>query len=144
MGYAVEVGQREGGCGMVRKGDKASGQLVACLSVRVVVKYGRPSLPTVGGEAGGQTQAGEETAAAVVVDGPVGLSEEVFDGITSILKLREEEQKTRKMTTRLTEVSSLPGSPNDDLQEISSRPRGRTVPGACCTGMFGGLISLRM
>jgi hypothetical protein len=98
MGYAVEVGQREGGCGMVRKDDKASGRLVACLSVRVVVKYGRPSLPTVGGEEGGQTQAGEETAAAVV-DGRVGLSEEVFDGITSILKLREEEQKAKKMTT---------------------------------------------
>jgi hypothetical protein len=60
------------------------------------------------------------------------------------VKFRGKGQVERRMRdARLTEVRSLPGSPNDDRQEMSSLPRGRIVPGACCTGMAGGLISLR-
>lgn len=76
-----------------------------------------------------------------------GLEEEVFGGITSMINAQGREGKgenPRKANVRLTEVSSLPGSPNDDRQEISSLPRGRIVPGACCTGMAGGLISSSM
>jgi len=72
----------------VRKDDKASGRAVAYLSVRAVGRNDRTRLVTAGGEVGGQTQVGE--AAAVVVDGRVlGFAEEVFDGLTSVLELRE-------------------------------------------------------
>lgn len=47
---------------------------------------------TAGGEAGGRTQVGE--AAAVVVGGQVlGFAEEVFDGLTSVLEVRERRQR---------------------------------------------------
>jgi hypothetical protein len=90
----VEVGQTKGGYGRARRNDRALGPWVACLGVRAVGKNDRPTLMSVEGGAGGQTQAAEETAVAVaVVDGRVGLSEEVFDGITSILKVRVEGKK---------------------------------------------------
>jgi hypothetical protein len=96
----VEVGQTKGGYGRARKNDRASDPWVACLGVRAVGRNDRRPLTTVEGGAGEQTQAVEETAAAVaVVDGQFGLSEEVFDGITSILKLKEEGKRARKMTT---------------------------------------------
>src|SRR6267142_126751 len=97
QGCVVEVGQTKGGYGRARKNDRALGPWVACLGVRAVGRNARPPLTIVEGGAGGQTQAAEETAVAVaVVDGRVGLSEEVFDGITSILKLREEEKKPER------------------------------------------------
>ena len=90
-GYVVEVGQTKGGYGRARKNDRALGQWVACLGARAVGRNDRPPSMTVEGGAGGQTQAAEETVAVAVavVDGRLGLKEEVFDGITSILKLRE-------------------------------------------------------
>jgi hypothetical protein len=141
-GFVVEMGRMKGGYGRARQVDRASVRLVACLSARVVGrKY--QGLQSAGDMAGGQRRF--VGAAVAVADGRVlGWAEEVFDGITSIFELREEEIKAGKTTTRLTEVSSLPGSPNDDRQEISSLPRGRTAPGSCCTGIFGGLISLRI
>ena len=54
------------------------------------------------------------------------------------------EYPDRRTDMELTEVRSLPGSPNDDRQEISSLPRGRIAPGSCRTGIAGGLVSLRM
>lgn len=73
----------------MRKDDKALGRSVAYLSVRAVGRNDRPQLLTAGGKAGGQTEVGE-AAAAVVVDGRVlGFAEEVFDGLTSVLELRE-------------------------------------------------------
>jgi hypothetical protein len=94
---------------------------------------------------GGQTRVGAPAVAAAAGGRAVGLSEWVFDGITSnIFASRLEKEKAiRKADARLTEVKSLPGSPNDDRQEISSLPRGMTAPGACWTGMAGGVISLR-
>lgn len=85
-----EAGQTKGGCGRVRKDGKALGRSVAYLSVRAVGRNDRPQLLTAGGKAGGQTQVGEAAAAVVVVDGRVlGFAEEVFDGLTSVLELRE-------------------------------------------------------
>lgn len=82
------VVQTKGGCGRARKDDKALGRSVAYLGVRVVGRNDRPQLLTAGGKAGGQTQVGE--AAAAVVGGRVlGFAEEVFDGLTSVLELRE-------------------------------------------------------
>lgn len=83
----------------MRKDDKALGRAVACLSATAVGRNDRSQLMTAGGEAGGQTQVGE--AAAVVVDGRVlGFVEEVFDGLTSVVELREE--KNARRTTSLT------------------------------------------
>ena len=83
------MGQTKGGCGRVRKDDKALDRAVGYLSVRAVGRNDRPQLMTAGGEAGGQTQVGE-AAAAVVVDGLVlGFAEQVFDGLTSVLELRK-------------------------------------------------------
>jgi hypothetical protein len=89
-----EAGQTKGGCGRVRKDDKALGRSVAYLSVRVVGRNGRPQMLTAGGEAGGQTQVGE---AAAVVDGRVlGFAEEVFDGLTSVLELRNGRKRSER------------------------------------------------
>lgn len=46
--------------------------------------------------------------------------------------------------TTLTEVNRRPGSPNLERHEISSRPRGITVPGGCATGNVGTLMGERM
>jgi len=80
----VEAGRTRGGCGRARRDDRALSQVVACWSARAAGRNDRLQLPSAGGEEGGRTQA------AAVVDGWVlGLAEEVFDGITSIQKLRE-------------------------------------------------------
>jgi hypothetical protein len=44
----------------------------------------------------------------------------------------------------LTDVNSLPGSPNDDLQAMSNRPRAITLPGACVVGRSGSILGVRM
>ena len=70
----------------MRKDDKVLGRSVAYLSARAVGRNDRPQMLTAGGEAGGQTQVGE---VAAVVDGRVlGFVGEVFDGLTSVIGLR--------------------------------------------------------
>ena len=139
----VEVGRTWAGDGRAKKNDTVLGRLAACLDVRAVEGYDRLRWQTAGGEAGGQTRAAR--VAVAEVDGrAVGLEEEVPDGITSITLMFRKEYPARWANVELTEVKSLPGSPNDDRQEISSLPRGRIAPGSCRTGIAGGLISLRM
>jgi len=43
-----------------------------------------------------------------------------------------------------TDVNNLPGSPNDDLQAMSSRPRDITLPGAWVMGISGSTFGARM
>jgi hypothetical protein len=84
QGCVVEVGRTWVGDGRARKDDRALGRLVACLDVRVVERCDQLRWQTAGGEAGGQMRvAGLAVAEA---DGRgVGLEEEVFDGIASIV-----------------------------------------------------------
>ena len=82
----AEVERTSAGGGRARKNDTVLGQLVACLDVRAVERYGQLRWQTAGGEAGGQTRAARVAVAGV--DGqPVGLKEEVSDGITSIINV---------------------------------------------------------
>lgn len=80
----VEVERTWAVGGRARKNDMVLGRLVACLDVRAVEKYDRIRCQNAGGEAGGQMRAAG--VAVAEVDGQaVGLKEEVFDGITSII-----------------------------------------------------------
>jgi hypothetical protein len=80
----VEVGRTWAGGGRVRKNGRVLDQLVGCLDVRVVERYGRLRSQTAEGEAGGQMRAAG--VAVAEVDGlAVGSKEEVSDGITSII-----------------------------------------------------------
>jgi len=115
------------------------GRSVVCLDVRAVERYYLSRWQIAGGGAGGQMRADEAE-----VDGrAVGLQEEVSDGITSIINVQRR-IPSQRASMGPTEVRSLPGSPKDDRQEISSLPRGRIAPGSCCTGIAGGLVSVRM
>lgn len=86
QGCVVEVERTWAGGGRARKNDMLLGRLVASLDVRAVERYGRLRWQIAGGEAGGQTRAARVAVAGV--DGqPVGLEEEVSDGITSIIDI---------------------------------------------------------
>jgi hypothetical protein len=66
----------------------------------------------------------------------------VFVEIASNIKINSL-QPVDSMHTR-TDVNSLPGSPNDDLQAMSNRPRAITLPGACMMDSSGSTLGVRM
>lgn len=94
----------------------------------VLVSWQSWSVCRVGDMAGGQKLVGGLAIGLWVLE-----CDERASGDSQVLKCVKESVYERERT----EVNNRPGSPKDDLQDISSLPKGMMLPGVCWTAKVG-------